>query len=114
MSFDGNGSTMSVEIQHEGGTTVVVLRGEFDLANVERLRDAFESAGEPSSAMIDMREVEFIDSTAIGAVVAFGKRIAERGGEMQFMITRPAIKRVFVLLGLDKHFPIIEHPGHIA
>ena len=67
--------------QREGGT-VVSLAGELDLYNAEDVRAALleACADEPSVLVLDLAEVTFIDSTALGVFIEARSRLGDGDG----------------------------------
>src|SRR5215210_4070954 len=68
------------EVRRDGDAVVVRLRGELDLANVERLRDVLLDAarGDAARLVVDLGDVIFLDSTALGALVQAHRALGER------------------------------------
>ena len=88
----------------------ISLRGELDLANAAtadaQLRNALE-AGD-ALVIVDMSELEFIDSTGIALLVA---ALAPNGSttELRFVPSNsPAVTRVLELTGLAERLPLVE------
>lgn len=90
----------------------LALVGELDMANAATLAGELEkleaSAGsEPIT--IDMRELEFIDSTGIAVLVAAYRR-AKGEGESRLRFIRseaPGVQRVMDVTGLEKELPFV-------
>jgi anti-anti-sigma factor len=91
-----------VEELVEGDTYRLVLRGELDLASAPLLREAMTRAcdSEASEVLVDIRRLEFIDSTGLRELLA-GEVACRRSGSA-FRVTRatPRIERVFELAGV--------------
>jgi anti-sigma B factor antagonist len=87
------------------GAVVVSLAGELDLYNAEEVRSALleASAGEPSVLVVDLGEVRFIDSTALGVLIEARSRMADGQG---FRLAAPGVetRRALEVSGLDRHF----------
>lgn len=85
-------------------TTRVQLAGEFDIDNRDelagRLLDIVET-GTPARIVVDLGQVTFIDSEAIGALVE-GHLAADRAG-IAFRLAGAGgvVKRVLTVVGLD-------------
>ena len=60
-----------------------------------------------SDIVVDMRGVEFLDSTGLGVLVGGLKRIRQNDGSMQLVCTQERIE-IFRITGLTKVFPIHE------
>jgi anti-sigma B factor antagonist len=102
--------TLVVRTEKEGETHVVSLAGELDLANAGTVESALErSLAEGSSrVVVDMRELEFIDSTGIALLVA---ALGHNGGEGRVSFipsVAPAVTRVLELTGLAERLPLAE------
>lgn len=61
--------------------------------------------------VIDLSAVDFIDSTAIGVLVAANKRLAQSAGSLAVVCTNETIRSVFALLGLDHMAPFHDSRG---
>jgi anti-sigma B factor antagonist len=92
-------------VDRRDGGVVVSLAGELDLYNAEEVRDALldACAGEPSLLVVDLEEVRFIDSTALGVLIEARSRLGDRSG---FRLAAPGLetRRALEVSGLDRHF----------
>lgn len=77
-------------------TTIISVDGELDISGADALRAALDAAEEERTGVIrlDAQAVSFLDSTALGVVLASAHRIAARGGRFELVCTSPAIRRV--------------------
>lgn len=90
------------------GVPVVSASGEMDVATAPPLRDRLQTlaaSGKPT-VVVDLLDVTFLDSTALGVLVGALKRCRESGGDLPLVITEPRILRVFEITGLTGVFPI--------
>jgi anti-sigma B factor antagonist len=94
-------------IRRDGGSIIVSLAGELDLYNANEVREALiECAGEePERLVVDMADVRFIDSTALGVLIEARTRLANRRG---FLLAAPGLetRRALEISGLDRHFSV--------
>ena len=88
----------------------ISLRGELDLANAAtaetQLRKALEAGDAP--VIVDMSELEFIDSTGIALLVA---ALSPNGStvELRFVpSSSAAVTRVLELTGIAERLPLVE------
>jgi anti-sigma B factor antagonist len=92
--------------QIEGGS-LVRLVGELDLYNAPALRQTLGDicSEAPERVIVDLSEVEFIDSTALGALIEARTKLANRNG---FILAAPGLetRRALEISGLDRHFSI--------
>ena len=99
---------VQITIAQHGATPLVELQGELDLSNAQLLRETLERVPLAKLVALDMTELTFIDSTGLGAIAQFGKRLRDAGGALYLVVTRPAIRKVLSITSLDKHFTVVE------
>jgi anti-sigma B factor antagonist len=87
---------------------VLEVAGELDLAVAPWLRDQLDAlfVGGASSLVIDMTDATFLDSTALGVLVAALNRCDELGGEVHLVVTEPQVLRVLRITGLTDAFTL--------
>jgi anti-anti-sigma factor len=92
-------------VESRNGAVVLRLGGELDLYNAEELRDALGGmvAEEPRYVVIDMTEVEFVDSTALGVLVEAHSRL---GGNLRLAAPQLETRRALQVSGLDRHLTV--------
>jgi anti-sigma B factor antagonist len=102
--------TLVVRSREDGDTRVIAFAGELDLANAGTAETALEGslADATTPVVVDMRELEFIDSTGIALLVsALGRN--EDGVRISFIPSdSPAVTRVLELTGLAERLPLAE------
>ena len=83
---------------------IVSLSGELDLYTAERVRVAVDEAGAvgADNVIVDLSEISFIDSTALGVLVQETKRLEGRGHSLVLVTNDPRTLRVFEVTGLDR------------
>ena len=98
-----------VGVDAEDESVVVRLAGELDLYNAGAVRDALleAAAREPERLVVDLSEVDFVDSTALGVLVEARAKLANHRG---FLLASPGLetRRALEVSGLDHHFGIHE------
>jgi anti-sigma B factor antagonist len=94
-------------VEKQGGAYVVKLGGELDLYNAPQVRQALSEACVDSAerVVVDLSEVEFIDSTALGVLIEARTRLENRRA---FLLAAPGLetKRALQISGLDRHFTV--------
>src|SRR5439155_21859142 len=77
------------------------------LYNAEQVRSALAEvlAEAPERVVVDLSEVEFIDSTALGVLIEARTKLENRRG---FLLASPALetRRALEISGLDRHFSV--------
>jgi len=92
------------------GTAVVIrLGGELDLYNAAQVRSALADAyaQTPERIVVDLGEVEFIDSTALGVLIEIRAKLDNRDG---LLLAAPGLetRRALEVSGLDKLFVVCD------
>ena len=88
----------------DGDCAVLQVTGEVDVYTAPALREGIrELAARGAVHLIaDLTQVDFLDSTGLGALVGGLKRLREAGGSLALVISAPRILRIFQVTGLTK------------
>jgi anti-sigma B factor antagonist len=86
------------------GTVLVTLHGDADLHSAPELRERLERLDDEgvTALVVDLSEVAFIDSMALGLLLAAMKRARSRDGRLRLVVARPEIRRIFEITLLDR------------
>jgi anti-sigma B factor antagonist len=97
-----------VGVEERGGATVVRASGDLDVATSPRLREQVIRliAEGQSNIVLDLDDVDFVDSTGLGVIVGLLKRARTLGGDLRLVSTRPALRRILELTALDRALPL--------
>lgn len=103
---------MHLQIEHmtEGRHDVLTPIGEVDLSNYAQLRSRIAdllSAGR-NHVVVDLSETEFLDSTALGALIGGRRRAYASNGSFALICNRPALRHLFAITKLDVVFETWE------
>jgi len=92
----------------DSGVPVIKLGGEVDVYTAPQLKQKMLGLLEAGAGqmVVDLAQVEYFDSTALGVLIGGLKRIRERDGNLALICPSPRIRRVFEITGLDKVFDI--------
>lgn len=101
---------LGIEVRKNGKITVIQLAGELDAYTAARFKevmvDAIEDGGE--NLIVSMADVEYIDSSGLGALVGGLKRVSERRGKIVILSAQPQVRKVFEITGLERVFPLFD------
>ena len=83
-------------------TTTVRLHGEIDVLTVDQVRVSLVEAleGRPSTIVVDLAELSFIDSTGLGALIFGFQRARDQGVAFQLAHPSRGVRQILVLSGL--------------
>lgn len=92
------------------GWTVVAASGEIDVATAPALREQLTSLVEDgkSQLVVDLEEVDFIDSTGLGVLVGAIRRARAADGDLRLVCTNSRLLKVFDVTGLGAVFTIAD------
>jgi anti-sigma B factor antagonist len=96
-------------IDRDGGAVVVRLAGELDLYNAHEIRDVLldESGKDPERLVVELSQVTFVDSTALGVLIEARAKLANKRA---FLVASPQFetRRALEVSGLDRHFGVYD------
>ncbi len=96
------------------GAQTMALTGEADLLGAPRLEAAFAEVctGEPGLVVLDLRNLTFIDSSGLRALVRGHQLCQMRAHELKVIPGPANVQRLFELTGMNKILPFeAPEPG---
>jgi anti-sigma B factor antagonist len=107
--------SLSIDVSREGDKVVLRLDGELDLASVSLLESEVENAAADGTATIvlDLRKLEFIDSTGLRTILSLDQRCTERGQTFALVRGSQQVQRLMNMTRVDEHLKIIATPEEI-
>ncbi|MGF0040243.1 STAS domain-containing protein [Peptoniphilaceae bacterium SGI.131] len=98
---------MSFAIKFEENENLrVFLSGDLDINTVDEFRkEVLEKYDDKDLDIIfDLNDLEYIDSTGLGAIIAVYKKVKEKGKNLTVVNAKKNIKKLFFITELDKIF----------
>jgi anti-sigma B factor antagonist len=95
-------SLVTSTVGEDNGNVVLAVAGEIDFGNVGQLRSTLAHLIKTTTGTVtvDLQEVTFLDSTALGVLVQAKKRLRERRDDLVIANPQPRIQRIFEVSGL--------------
>jgi anti-anti-sigma factor len=99
-----------MHLERRGKAAVLRLVGEFDLT----VKKTFEAglsglaSGRPKQVVIDLRDVNFIDSTGIRLILEAWNQSRRMGLDFAVRLGEGPVRKALSELGLDQALPIVE------
>jgi anti-sigma B factor antagonist len=89
---------------------VVHLKGEIDLHTCAAFRDTLRDLIENKhyNIVINLAEVPYLDSAALGVLVDAVRRVREHDGSIRLVQTTPFVRRAFEITRLVKIFQLYD------
>ena len=92
-----------MQVRREGGTSFIVLAGELDLADSDRLDSAIRKTESDGAAriVVDMEDLTFLDSMALSMILGAIRR-QEGQRRLQFIPSKhDAVQRILSLTNTE-------------
>src|ERR1700744_2970208 len=106
----GTRRSATMEIATEklpGGITRVILAGSLDIAGAAAIDLQMNViAGSHKTVLVDLRQVSFIGSMGLSALVAPARAIRSRGGKMALFGPTPLVAQVLSTSAIDTVIPV--------
>jgi anti-anti-sigma factor len=99
------------EPSERGRALAIGLEGEFDLSAVPAFEAATGAVASDRHLVIDLRELEYIDSTGISSLLRLDARLRDGGGRLECVVPPEGpVRRVFDLVRLGDTIAVTETP----
>lgn len=108
-SIRTNGDSFRVdELDAGDGAVVLAVHGDADLRVASELKDRLGAIIEDgaSTLVLDLSATTFLDSMALGVLLAGMKRLRTRGGRFRVVAPSTEIRRIFEITLLDRVFDL--------
>jgi anti-sigma B factor antagonist len=107
---------LRIDVRHEPGRVVLALSGELDMASAELLQKAVEEpgAGEGKLLLLDLQQLQFIDSTGLRAILTTLEHCRERGQEFAITPGSQQVQRLLSITGVAEHLPTLPATGEMV
>lgn len=95
-------------IRAAGNCAVLRIAGEIDVYAAPELRECVIQLIDSGTRYLiaDLRPVDFLDSTGLGALVGSLKRLRTRDGSLTLVTSTGRIQEIFRITGLDRAFTL--------
>jgi anti-anti-sigma factor len=94
---------LKIRTAREGTTATVVASGEIDLSTVDELRSAVTRAAEDvETLLLDLTDVEFIDSAGLGGLLELRSTLRSRAVTLQISAEDGPVKQAMEITGLSE------------
>lgn len=108
-------SHFRVDVRRQADAVVLAVSGELDLSSTPALEEEVGKAIEcdASTVIVDLRELEFIDSTGLGVLVKANQRAVDEGRTFGLVRGGPQVERLLALTGLSERLRTGETPEEL-
>lgn len=105
--------SLDVTVSRGADGVHVALAGEFDISEapkVERELRGLELE-RPSTVVIDLRKLSFMDSSGLRIIVSAHQRLTSEGRKLHLIPGPAPIQRIFAVTRLDERLDFVEAPA---
>lgn len=108
-------SDFRVEMHTEGRAAIVAVSGELDLASSPSLEAELERASglESGLLVLDLRQLEFMDSTGLSVIVNAHQRLAADDRSLCLVRGPQQVQRLLDLTGVAERIQVADTPEEI-
>jgi anti-sigma B factor antagonist len=100
---------MDISFKSEGDIAILKISGRLDAQSADDLKGFFAGALEKAHCFIfDCTELEFMDSTGLGALISCLKKALSKGGEIRLANINSRIRIVLEITRAKKVFGIFD------
>jgi anti-sigma B factor antagonist len=99
------------------GDALIALTGELDISATSPLEEEIDRLAEQDGVrrvVLDLRELEFMDSTGLRMVALAERKLGAAGRRLVLVRGRDAVQRVFAITRMDEHLTFVDDPGSLS
>ena len=87
-----------------GGVVILHAKGKLNMVHAQRLRDEFAAlvAEGKNKIVVDLGQVDFLDSSGLGALIGGLKAARQAGGDLRIAAANEQVLLVLQLTNLDR------------
>lgn len=99
---------MELTSRSQKGVKILALSGRFDTHTADPVREWLDKAAteKPAKIVVNLGDVDFLDSTALSTLVQGMKHSREQNGDLRLCGLQQSVRIIFELTRLDRVFEI--------
>ena len=108
-------SHFRVEVRNHGRAAVIAVSGELDLASSPALQEELDrlASSDAELLIIDLRELDFMDSTGLSVLVRAHQRAEEQGRRLAMVKGPQQVQRLLSLTGVGDRLTLVDAPEEL-
>lgn len=107
---------LDITSDEQGEAARLALTGELDIASAPELESRLSAveAGGVKTVVVDLRGLDFMDSTGLRVLVAADARAREASRRLVLVRGGQTIQKVFRVTGLDERLDMVDDAGPLG
>jgi anti-anti-sigma factor len=98
---------LRIDVRRQGETVVLELHGELDLQSAQSLHGAYEDVQEAGAVILDIEQLEFLDSAGLRTILSLREHAQEHGRELAITRGSQQVQRLLTIAGVGAHLRIV-------
>ncbi|NVM21022.1 MAG: STAS domain-containing protein [Desulfobacterales bacterium] len=98
---------VKTQISTDGKVCTISITGRFDITTHKDFSGAYkDKLDSVSKWIIDMADVDYMDSSALGMLLMLRERAGGNNAEINIVNCSPGVKKILITANFDKLFPM--------
>jgi anti-sigma B factor antagonist len=112
--YPATGREFACDVSTHDGVTFITLSADLDIVGAPRLHEYIQAIvdDQPVDVLVNLEELDFIDSTGISVLVMLCKRVRSHGGSFRISSVPLGILRVLQIAGVTDYLGVEASTGH--
>lgn len=99
--------TITSSLSTDGNVLTITIQGRFDFSALQQFRNTYEKVTpKPKSYVIDLKESDYLDSSALGMLLALRDHAGGDEADIRILNSNPDVKKILVITKLDELFKV--------
>jgi anti-anti-sigma factor len=91
----------------QGQDLTIAIEGRFDFNSLQKFRKAYEEkAVRPKTYIVDLKNTDYLDSSALGMLLALRDHAKEEGAALKVVNCKPDVKKILTITKLNELFSV--------
>jgi anti-anti-sigma factor len=105
----------TVQLQPRADVALITVSGELDIASAPEFEQALDQirSEQTKLVIVDLRKLEFMDSTGLSIIVRAHQRLSESDCELTLIKGQPQVQRLLDLTGVADRLRLVSEPGEL-